>query len=429
MRRRSHRPYDFPNEQLDTQAFARAFGARADLSERYQDTRFQPEEAYYSRPSYHDGYLHDTPGHVQQSLDRHQAFLKSDPSFEKSIRDQINAIADSRIQHEVHLKDVDARLARYSHILGVPLQKPGYLPPNSHSLPPGTAGRDLGAKRTPSGMMVFFKSRPLGFEIDRRSTPMKVTRVWRKDLSSIGITPKMTVDTIDGYPATQQALDRTEPPFVIHFGKPSKETSSKSVSFEDMNAPAENSEVTVDETAKENIEAPKAVTRTITTPDREEPPETQVSNIDTVRLHPKLSLEIFSAGELGKLFGRAYGRYLELQVLPWSKEVDSEKESLKILMGRVRILLEKYSVVLESEVQQQAKGKFDSQDLEKRLAERAKKTAALVEEIDRERSPNSSVTESEIKATDKSGVFVPTMNAGGASSDSSSLILTSSQSI
>lgn len=387
-----HRPYNKqPHEHMDTQAFAQAYGARKETSDHYhppQHSRFPPEEPAY-RP-YSETYVpsqNSQVSNVWKTLECHKSFLKSDPVFEKQIHDQINAIAESRMQHEAQLTDLDDRLANYSAILGLPPLKSGL-----HSQAPPES-RDLGAKRTPTGTMVFFKTRPLGFEVDFRT--MTIKRVWRTDLAYLGITAGMTIESFNGYGPTKEVIEEVEPPFVIHFANPVRPKSVKSVSFEQVSPVEKLGAVENDEKTKEPTKAPEVITRTITTPDREEPPAPEISNVDAVPLHPKLNLENFSTRALGKLYGRAYGQYLEQQVLPWSTETDTEKERLKILMGRIRILLEKYSVVLEKEILRNG----DIPNNNDKVQSPVKKET--VSEIDRERERvDPVVKEDEKKATE-----------------------------
>merc|ERR1719242_1039483 len=242
--------------------------------------------------------------------------------------------------------------------------------------------------------MIYFKSRPLGFEVNFREVPFRITRVWRQDLHYLGLVAGMTIHTFDGYQPTKEAVEQADPPFIIHFANPlAMDTPpmvepSKPFTFQPRESPVEKLE-TIDEndTTEEKV-GPEVITRTITTPDREEPEviSEDIPNADTVPLHPKLDLEKFTTRELGKLYGRAYGQYLEQQVLPWSKETDTAKERLKILMGRIRVLLEKYSVVLEKEIKQKREGTIDSEKLEMSLQNQSK-----AEEVDREREQTKSV--------------------------------------
>jgi len=378
MRRRG--PDKYENTHMDTQAFAQAYGGgRADHQ------RQAAEEAYYrSHPNNnHLSNSHSSQiSHVWQTLEQHKAFLKADPNFEKSIHDQINAIAESRLEHEAQLKELDERLAHYSSTLGFPLRKGGHTPQG----PP--MNRDIAAKRTKSGLLVFFRSRPLGFEADYRTFPFRVLRVWRPDLSYLGITAGMTIDGINGVRPSREAIESEEAPLTLHFANspPSEKpnTASKALPITEKKSALGRSDAAGED---EKSEKPKEQTimRTITTPDREEPPrDSEISAADTAVLHPKLNLEQFSTRELGKLYGRAYGRYLEYQVLPWSKEIDTEKERLKVLMGRVRVLLEKYSVVMEKEIQQD-----HSRKSEKSVTSSKSEKSGKIEEIDRERQQES----------------------------------------
>merc|ERR1719242_106994 len=241
--------------------------------------------------------------------------------------------------------------------------------------------------------MIYFKSRPLGFEVNFREVPFRITRVWRQDLNYLGLVAGMTIHTFDGYQPTKEAVEQADPPFIIHFANPlAMDTPpmvepSKPFTFQPRESPVEKLE-TIDEndTTEEKV-GPEVITRTITTPDREEPEviSEDIPNADTVPLHPKLSLEKFTTRELGKLYGRAYGLYLEQQVLPWSKDSDSEKEMLKVLMGRIRVLLEKYSVVIEKEIHQSKEKIVDASSLQRT---EATTEPTKVEEIDREREPS-----------------------------------------
>jgi len=414
MRRRPHHEfqqdhrgfYDRPQEHMDTQAFVEAYGGPPRDPERFypiSHTRtFPPEDAYYGsqRPHHNnDNFLPNSHNaqisNLFKTLERHKAFLKSDPLFEKNIHDQIDAIAKSRIAHDAHIKDLDERLAQYSTLLSRKTLRP------NTQVPAGM--RDLGAKRTASGLLVFFKTRPLGFEVNYRSTPMRVTRVWRPDLAFLGVTAGMSIEKFDGYRPTKEAIENAEPPFVVIFGnattgssassKPSIAGSVKSSIADSVksastarSSPVEKSESPEDDVKVKEQAKAADVTRTITTPDREEPEVAETSNAETLPLHPNLDLEKLTTRELGKLYGRAYGQYLEQQVLPWSKENDTEKERLKILMGRIRVLLEKYSVVLEKEIKQKREGTIDSEKLEMSLHNQSK-----VEEVEREREQTTSV--------------------------------------
>jgi len=416
--------HDRPPEHMDTQAFAEAYGGPPRDAERYypitHSRTYPPEEAYYgSQRSYHnnDNFLPNSHNaqisNLFKTLERHKAFLKSDPLFEKNIHDQIDAIAKSRIAHDAHIKDLDERLAQYSALVS----RKNFRP--NAQVPPGM--RDLGAKRTASGLLVFFKTRPLGFEVNFRATPMRVTRVWRPDLAFLGVTAGMSIEKFDGYRPTKDAIENAEPPFIVHFGnapagssassKPSIAGSMKSSILGSVkssiaesvksvstahSSPVENSESPEDDVKIKKQVKTADVIRTITTPDREEPENSEI-NTETVPLHPKLDLEKFTTRELGKLYGRAYGQYLEQQVLPWSKETDTAKERLKILMGRIRVLLEKYSVVLEKEIQQKREGTIDSEKLEMSLQQQGK-----VEEVEREREETKSVGDVEEITTENS---------------------------
>merc|ERR1719483_474588 len=107
------------------------------------------EDAYYGsqRPHHNnDNFLPNSHNaqisNLFKTLERHKAFLKSDPLFEKNIHDQIDAIAKSRISHDAHIKDLDERLAQYSTLLS----RKNFRP--NTQVPPGMVKRDLGTSRT-----------------------------------------------------------------------------------------------------------------------------------------------------------------------------------------------------------------------------------------------------------------------------------------
>jgi len=262
---------------------------------------------------------------LDNALDPHKDFLSANPEFAREIEERVEAIKEFRRVQEMNLRTFDERM---SSLTEAAKQKLSQLR--------GGGANNISVKKLPNGVLVEFFARPLGFIADWTQNPPRVAQTFKPELTQAGVTVGSCINSIDDSIPSEDALRNVETPFTIHFSS-IHQIPPKPQNAADMR--------TSSRIALKKSLSPQQIR--VCTPEKR---TKERPDVELLKLDPKMPLEHFNHQELGKIYGRCYGEYLDQQTLPWSQDLADDRQSLKTLMSRIRMLLEKYQAALREAV-------------------------------------------------------------------------------